>query len=87
MSTCLSPAERKLNKAIKEISKNVIDVQCRAVQGSVGSLTDLDRLFEIVKKEKGRIDVIFESAVFLTSLCARYNKKYTIKSAIYQSLL
>jgi NAD(P)-dependent dehydrogenase (short-subunit alcohol dehydrogenase family) len=32
------------------------------VQGDVGNLADLDRLFETVKKEKGRIDVLFASA-------------------------
>ena len=32
------------------------------VQGDAGSLSDLDRLFETVKKEKGDIEVIFTSA-------------------------
>ena len=48
-----------LDKAIKEIGKNVT-----GVQGDAGNLADLDRLFEIVKKEKGRIDVLFASAGF-----------------------
>ena len=33
-----------------------------AVQGDVSSLTDLDKLYEIVKKEKGNIDIVFANA-------------------------
>jgi NAD(P)-dependent dehydrogenase (short-subunit alcohol dehydrogenase family) len=32
------------------------------VQGDAGNLADLDRLYETVKREKGRIDVLFASA-------------------------
>lgn len=49
--------QERLNKAVKEIGKNVT-----GVHGDAGSLADLDRLFEMVKKEKGHIDVIFASA-------------------------
>jgi NAD(P)-dependent dehydrogenase (short-subunit alcohol dehydrogenase family) len=52
-------SQERLDKAIKEIGKNVT-----GVQGDAGNLADLDRLFEIVKKEKGRIDVLFASAGF-----------------------
>jgi NAD(P)-dependent dehydrogenase (short-subunit alcohol dehydrogenase family) len=47
-----------LDKAVKELGKNNVT----GVQGDAGSLADLDRLFEIVKKEKGHIDVLFASA-------------------------
>ncbi len=50
-------SQERLDKAVKEIGKNVT-----GVQGDAGSLADLDRLFEIVKKEKGHIDVLFASA-------------------------
>ena len=49
--------QQRLDKAVKEISKNVT-----GVQGDAGNLDDLDRLFETVKKEKGRIDVLFANA-------------------------
>jgi len=49
-------SQERLDKAAKEIG-NVT-----GVQGNAGNLADLDRLFEIVKKEKGRIDVLFASA-------------------------
>ena len=47
----------KLDEAVKAIGKNVT-----AVQGDASSLADLDRLYEIVKKEKGKIDILFASA-------------------------
>ena len=46
-----------LDKAVKEIGKNVT-----GVQGDAGKIADLDRLFAIVENEKGRIDVLFASA-------------------------
>ena len=51
------PQPEKLDKAIKEIGKNV-----NGVQGDAGNLADLDRLFDVVKNEKGHIDVLFASA-------------------------
>ena len=50
-------SQERLDKAVKEIGKNVT-----GVQGDAGSLADLDRLFDMVKKEKGHIDVLFASA-------------------------
>jgi NADP-dependent 3-hydroxy acid dehydrogenase YdfG len=50
-------SQERLDKAVKEIGKNVT-----GVQGNAGNLTDLDRLFETVKKEKDHIDVLFVSA-------------------------
>jgi NAD(P)-dependent dehydrogenase (short-subunit alcohol dehydrogenase family) len=49
--------QERLDKAVKEVGKNIT-----GVQGDAGSLSDLDRLFETVKKEKGRIDILFASA-------------------------
>ena len=49
--------KERLDKVVKEIGKNVT-----GVHGDASNLADLDRLFEIVKKEKGRIDVLFASA-------------------------
>ncbi|MGB8100668.1 MAG: glucose 1-dehydrogenase, partial [Nitrososphaeraceae archaeon] len=50
-------SQERLDNAVKKIGKNVT-----GVQGDSGSLADLDRLFETVKKEKGHIDVLFASA-------------------------
>ncbi len=41
-------SQERLDNAVKKIGKNVT-----GVQGDAGSLADLDRLFETVKKEKG----------------------------------
>jgi NAD(P)-dependent dehydrogenase (short-subunit alcohol dehydrogenase family) len=48
---------QQLDNAVKAIGRNVT-----GVQGDVSDLADLDRLYETVKKEKGRIDVLFASA-------------------------
>jgi NAD(P)-dependent dehydrogenase (short-subunit alcohol dehydrogenase family) len=49
--------QKELDAAIKQIGQNVT-----AVQGDVLNLKDLDRLYETVKREKGRIDILFANA-------------------------
>jgi NAD(P)-dependent dehydrogenase (short-subunit alcohol dehydrogenase family) len=49
--------QEKLDEAVKLIGRNVT-----AVQGDASNLADLDRLYEVVKKEKGKIDILFASA-------------------------
>src|SRR5215510_10014014 len=47
----------ELARAVKEIGRNVT-----AVQGDVSNLDDLDRLFSQIKREKGRLDIVFANA-------------------------
>jgi NAD(P)-dependent dehydrogenase (short-subunit alcohol dehydrogenase family) len=49
--------DSELAAAVKEIGRNVT-----GVQGDVSNLGDLDRLFEQIKREKGRLDVLFANA-------------------------
>ena len=49
--------QEQLDKAVKLIGRNVT-----GVQGDSANLNDLDRLFDTVRREKGRIDVLFASA-------------------------
>ena len=49
--------KEELDAAVKTIGGNVT-----AVQGDVAKLADLDRLYETVKREKGRVDVVFANA-------------------------
>ena len=51
--------QKQLDDAVKAIGRNVT-----GVQGDAGNLADLDRLYDVVKREKGRIDVLFASAGF-----------------------
>jgi NAD(P)-dependent dehydrogenase (short-subunit alcohol dehydrogenase family) len=48
---------QELAAAVKEIGKNVT-----GVQGDVSNLSDLDRLFAQVKREKGKLDIVFANA-------------------------
>lgn len=49
--------KEKLDEAVKLIGKNVT-----AVRGDAANLADLDRLYETVKREKSKIDILFASA-------------------------
>jgi NAD(P)-dependent dehydrogenase (short-subunit alcohol dehydrogenase family) len=51
--------KKELDEAVKAIRDNVT-----GVQGDVSKLTDLDRLYETVKAEGRRIDVVFANAGF-----------------------
>jgi NAD(P)-dependent dehydrogenase (short-subunit alcohol dehydrogenase family) len=49
--------QAELAAALKEIGRNVT-----GVQGDVASLGDLDRLFAQIKREKGKLDIVFANA-------------------------
>jgi NADP-dependent 3-hydroxy acid dehydrogenase YdfG len=52
----------KLDEAVKLIGKNVT-----GVQGDAANLGDLDRLYETVKREKGKIDILLLAPVKASS--------------------
>jgi NAD(P)-dependent dehydrogenase (short-subunit alcohol dehydrogenase family) len=47
----------ELAAAVKEIGRNVT-----GIQGNVSNLGDLDRLFARIKREKGKLDIVFANA-------------------------
>ena len=49
--------QSELDEAVKQIGTNV-----SGIQGDVSNLADLDRLYVAVKKQKGRIDILFANA-------------------------
>jgi NAD(P)-dependent dehydrogenase (short-subunit alcohol dehydrogenase family) len=49
--------QKELDAAVKKIGRNV-----SGVQGDVASPADLDRLYAQVRKEKGRVDIVFANA-------------------------
>ena len=49
--------QAELDAAVAEVGGNA-----RGVQGDVANLADLDRLYEVVRDEAGRIDVLFANA-------------------------
>ena len=49
--------DAELAEAVKEIGRNVA-----GVQGDVSNLADLDRLFAQIRREKGKLDIVFANA-------------------------
>jgi len=49
--------QEELDAAVKSIGRNVV-----GVRGDVANLADLDRLYAIVKEQKGRVDIVFANA-------------------------
>jgi NAD(P)-dependent dehydrogenase (short-subunit alcohol dehydrogenase family) len=68
--------QAKLNEAVKQVGSNVT-----AVQGDVAKLEDLDRLFEQIKAEKGKLDTVFANAGI-----ARYAPLGTINEDVFDSI-
>jgi len=66
----------ELAAAIKEIGRNVT-----GVQGDVANLGDLDRLFAQIKREKGKLDIVFANAGV-----AKYAPFGTITEEHYDSI-
>ena len=71
-----SRRERELAAAVKEIGSNVT-----GVQGDVSNLDDLDRLFAQIKREKGRLDIVFANAGV-----AKFAPLGTITEELYDSI-
>jgi len=68
--------EPELAAAVQEIGGHVA-----AVQGDVSNLGDLDRLFEQIKREKGRLDIVFANAGV-----AKYSPLGDITDEFYDSI-
>jgi NAD(P)-dependent dehydrogenase (short-subunit alcohol dehydrogenase family) len=68
--------DAELSAAVKEIGNNVT-----AVQGDVSILSDLDRLFAQIKREKGKLDIVFANAGV-----ARYAPIGSITEELYDSI-
>jgi len=68
--------EQELTAAVKEIGRNVT-----GVQGDVANLGDLDRLFAQVKREKGKLDIVFANAGV-----AKYAPLGSITEELYDSI-
>ena len=68
--------EAELAAAKKQIGKNAT-----AIQGDVSNLADLDRLFAQIKREKGKIDIVFANAGI-----ARYAPLGTITEDFFNSI-
>jgi NAD(P)-dependent dehydrogenase (short-subunit alcohol dehydrogenase family) len=66
----------ELAAAVKEIGRNVT-----GVQGDVSNLGDLDRLFAQIKREKGKLDIVFANAGV-----AKYAPFGTITEELYDSI-
>ncbi len=49
--------QAELDAAVKELGHGTI-----GVQGDISKMADLDRVFEVIKKEAGRLDVLFANA-------------------------
>jgi NAD(P)-dependent dehydrogenase (short-subunit alcohol dehydrogenase family) len=68
--------EKELAAAVKEIGKNVT-----GVQGDVSKLSDLDRLFTQIKRDKGKLDIVFANAGV-----ARFAPFGTITEELFDSI-
>src|SRR5712672_3538 len=68
--------DAELAAAVKEIGKNVT-----GVQGDVANLSDLDRLFAQIKREKGKLNIVFANAGV-----AKYAPFGTITEEFYDSI-
>ena len=68
--------DTELAAAVKEIGRNVT-----GVQGDVANLGDLDRLFAQIKREKGKLEIVFANAGV-----ARYAPLGSITEEFYDSI-
>ena len=65
----------KLDEAVRSIGRNVT-----GVLGDAANLADLDHLFDTVRREKGRVDILFASAGY-----AEFGKLGEISEALFDT--
>jgi NAD(P)-dependent dehydrogenase (short-subunit alcohol dehydrogenase family) len=68
--------ESELSAAIQKIGRNVT-----RILGDVSKLPDLDRVFDQIKREKGRLDIVFANAAI-----AKYALLGAITEDLYDSI-
>ena len=68
--------DAELAAAVKQIGENVT-----GVQGDVSNVADLDRLFAQIKREKGKLDIVFANAGV-----ARYAALGSISEELFDSI-
>ncbi len=68
--------EEELSVAVKDVGSNVT-----GIRGDVSNLADLDRLFDQIKREKSRLDVLFANAGI-----AKYAPLGKITEELYDSI-
>src|SRR4030088_963153 len=68
--------DAELAAAVKEIGRNATDIQ-----GGVSNLDDLDRLFTQIKRNKGKLDIVFANAGV-----ARFARLGAITEELYDSI-
>ena len=66
----------ELAAAVKEVGRNVT-----GIQGDVSNLDDIDRLFAQIKREKGKLDIVFANAGV-----AKYSPLGKITEELYDSI-
>ena len=66
--------DAELAAAVKNIGRNVA-----GIQGDVSDLGDLDRLFAQIKREKGRLDIVFANAGVAKICAARLDNRGTLR--------
>jgi len=68
--------QHELDAAVKELENRAI-----GIQGDVSNLAHLDRLFEKIKSEKGRLDILFANAGI-----AKYGRLGEISEELFDSI-
>jgi NAD(P)-dependent dehydrogenase (short-subunit alcohol dehydrogenase family) len=68
--------DAELAAAVKEIGRNL-----KGIQGDVSNLGDLDRLFAQIKREKGKLDIVFANAGI-----AKFAPFGTITEEVYDAI-
>ena len=69
--------DSELTTAVKEIGHDAT-----GVQGDVSNLSDLDRLFKQIRREKGKLDIVFANAALQSMpVLVRLVRSFMIRSS------
>jgi NAD(P)-dependent dehydrogenase (short-subunit alcohol dehydrogenase family) len=66
-----------LDKAVKQLDSNKVT----EIQGDASNIADLDKVYDVIKKEQGHLDILFANAGIFEMASLDYQRK-TLRSFV-----
>jgi NAD(P)-dependent dehydrogenase (short-subunit alcohol dehydrogenase family) len=63
--------QKEIDEAISEIGKNV-----SGIQSDVSNLADIDKMYDVVKDQKGHLDILFNQYEYISHRSIQYDLSY-----------
>src|SRR5271168_434035 len=53
---------KELDEAVREIGQSATSISATGIQGDVSRLGDIDKIYQTIREQKGKLDILFANA-------------------------